>query len=70
MAQKNHAHSTLNPLAQYQKEFSLEEILAAEVIAWPNTLPMCCPTGDGAAAVYLVSDASSRPSTPTCAAAR
>ncbi len=56
VAQKNHFHSTLNPLAQYQKEFSLEEILAAEVIAWPNTLPMCCPTGDGAAAVYLVSE--------------
>lgn len=57
VAHKNHLHSTLNPLAQYQKEFSLEEILAAEVIAWPNTLPMCCPTGDGAAAVILCSDA-------------
>ncbi len=57
VAHKNHLHSTLNPLAQYQKEFSLEEILAAETIAWPNTLPMCCPTGDGAAAVLLVSDA-------------
>ena len=56
VAQKNHAHSTLNPLAQYQKEFSLEEIMTAEVISWPNTLPMCCPTGDGAAAVLLVSD--------------
>ncbi|HWH29507.1 MAG TPA: thiolase family protein [Mycobacteriales bacterium] len=60
VAQKNHAHSTLNPLAQYQKEFSLEEVLAAEVISWPNTLPMCCPTGDGAAAVVLVSDAKLR----------
>jgi acetyl-CoA acetyltransferase len=57
VAHKNHLHSTLNPLAQYQKEFSLEEILAAEAIAWPNTLPMCCPTGDGAAAVILCSDA-------------
>ncbi|GLZ15969.1 lipid-transfer protein [Actinomadura sp. NBRC 104425] len=57
VAQKNHAHSTLNPLAQYQKEFSLEEILSAEMISYPNTLPMCCPTGDGAAAVVLVSDA-------------
>lgn len=55
VAQKNHAHSTLNPLAQYRKEFSLEEIVSAEVIAYPNTLPMCCPTGDGAAAVVLVS---------------
>lgn len=57
VAHKNHLHSTLNPLAQYQKEFSLDEILAAEVISWPNTLPMCCPTGDGAAAVILCSDA-------------
>lgn len=57
VAQKNHAHSVLNPLAQYRKEFSLTEILTAEVIAYPNTLPMCCPTGDGAAAVVLVSDA-------------
>lgn len=57
VAQKNHAHSVLNPLAQYRKEFSLEEILSAEMISYPNTLPMCCPTGDGAAAVVLVSDA-------------
>ncbi|GCD90152.1 thiolase family protein [Nocardioides sp. LS1] len=57
VAQKNHAHSVLNPLAQYRKEFSLDEILQAEVISYPNTLPMCCPTGDGAAAVVLVSDA-------------
>lgn len=57
VAVKNHLHSTLNPLAQYQKEFSLDEVLGAEVISYPNTLPMCCPTGDGAAAVILVSDA-------------
>jgi acetyl-CoA acetyltransferase len=56
VARKNHAHSVLNPLAQYRKEFSLEEITGAEVISYPNTLPMCCPTGDGAAAVVLVSD--------------
>ncbi|MBA4857494.1 thiolase family protein [Nocardia farcinica] len=57
VAVKNHLHSTLNPLAQYRKEFSLEEVLGAEVISYPNTLPMCCPTGDGAAAVVLVSEA-------------
>jgi acetyl-CoA acyltransferase len=57
VAQKNHLNSTLNPLAQYRKEFSLEEILAAETISSPNTLPMCCPTGDGASAIVLVSDA-------------
>ncbi|CAA0129949.1 putative acetyl-CoA acyltransferase [Mycolicibacterium vanbaalenii] len=57
VAVKNHQHSTLNPLAQYQKPFAIEEVLGAEVISYPNTLPMCCPTGDGAAAVVLVSDA-------------
>src|SRR3546814_12789723 len=60
VAVKNHLHSTLNPLAQYQKEFSLDEVMGAEVISYPNTLPMCCPTGDGAAAVVLVSDAKLR----------
>jgi acetyl-CoA acetyltransferase len=60
VAQKNHAHSTLNPLAQYRKEFSLEEILAADVISWPNTLPMCCPTGDGASALVLTTGAKLR----------
>ena len=56
VAEKNHAHSALNPLAQYNKVFTLDEIKNARVISWPNTLPMCCPTGDGAAAVVLVSD--------------
>jgi acetyl-CoA acetyltransferase len=55
VAEKNHAHSTLNPLAQYQKAFSLGEIMSAEMIAYPNTLLMCCPTGDGAAAAVLCS---------------
>jgi acetyl-CoA acyltransferase len=55
VAEKNHAHSTLNPLAQYQEQFSLEQVMGAEMIGYPNTLLMCCPTGDGAAAVVLVS---------------
>src|SRR3954452_24366249 len=54
VAQKNHAHSVLNPLAQYQKEFSLDEVMNAEMISYPNTLVMCCPTGVGAAAAVLV----------------
>ena len=56
VAQKNHEHSTLNPLAQYRKAFTLDEVMGSEVIAYPNTLLMCCPTGDGSAAVVLVSD--------------
>jgi acetyl-CoA acetyltransferase len=54
VALKNHEHSTLNPLAQYQRPYTLEEIMGAEMLAYPNTLPMCCPTGDGAAAVVIV----------------
>ncbi|HEY5164484.1 MAG TPA: thiolase family protein [Acidimicrobiia bacterium] len=56
VAEKNHAHSTLNPLAQYQKAFSLDQIMGADMMAYPNTLLMCCPTGDGAAALVLVSE--------------
>jgi acetyl-CoA acyltransferase len=55
VAEKNHEHSTLNPLAQYRKRFSRAEIAGAEMISYPNTLPMCCPTGDGASALVIVS---------------
>jgi acetyl-CoA acetyltransferase len=52
---KNHKHSVANPYAQYQKEMNLEEVMNSRTVAWPNTLPMCCPTGDGAAAAILCS---------------
>jgi acetyl-CoA acyltransferase len=52
---KNHFHSTQNPLAQYQKESPLDEVMNGRMIAYPNTLLMCCPTGDGAAATILCS---------------
>jgi acetyl-CoA acyltransferase len=52
---KNHRHATMNPLSQYQNELTLEEVLNARMIAYPNTLYMCCPTGDGAAAAIVVS---------------
>jgi acetyl-CoA acetyltransferase len=53
VAAKNHHHSTFNPLSQYQKDMSADEVLAAPVIAWPLTLPMCSPISDGAAAAIL-----------------
>jgi len=55
IAVKNHEHGVLNPHAQYRKETPLEDVLNARVIAWPNTLYMCCPTGDGASAAVLMS---------------
>lgn len=55
VAQKNHAHSVLNPLAQYRREFSLDQIMGADMVCSPNTVLMCCPTGDGGAAAVVVS---------------
>jgi acetyl-CoA acyltransferase len=56
IAEKNHAHSTLNPMAAYQKRFTLEEIMGDVMIAYPNTRPMCSANCDGAAAAVVVSD--------------
>jgi benzoylsuccinyl-CoA thiolase BbsB subunit len=53
---KSRAHGFLNPLAQMRKPTSVEEVLASRKIADPFTLLMCCPTGDGAAVVVLVSE--------------
>ncbi len=57
ISEKNHAHSTLNPKAAYQKRFTLEQIMADVMIAYPNTRPMCSANCDGAAAAVVVSDA-------------
>lgn len=56
IAEKNHAHSTLNPLATYQKRFTLDEIMNDVMIAYPNTRSMCSANCDGAAAAVLVSE--------------
>ncbi len=57
VAEKNHAHSTLNPKAAYQKPFTVEQIMNDVMIAYPNTRPMCSANCDGAAAAVVVSDA-------------
>jgi acetyl-CoA acyltransferase len=56
ISEKNHAHSTLNPLAAYNKRFTLDEIMNDVMIAYPNTRPMCSANCDGAAAAIVVSD--------------
>jgi acetyl-CoA acetyltransferase len=56
ISEKNHAHSTLNPLAAYSKRFTLEEIMGDMMIAYPNTRPMCSANCDGAAAAVVVSE--------------
>ena len=39
--------------------------MAAEMVSYPNTLLMCCPTGDGAAAAVLCSEAKLKTLDPT-----
>ena len=60
ISEKNHAHSTLNPLATHQKRFTLDEILNDRMIAYPNTRPMCSANCDGAAAAVIVSESKLR----------
>ncbi|CAB4698987.1 MAG: thiolase family protein [Actinobacteria bacterium] len=57
ISEKNHAHSTLNPLAAYTKRMTLEEIMNDVMIAYPNTRSMCSANCDGAAAAVVVSGA-------------
>ncbi|KAG1714347.1 Non-specific lipid-transfer protein [Nymphon striatum] len=56
IAEKNHRHSCNNPYSQFQKEYSLEEILSSPVVSNPLTKLQCCPTSDGSAAVIIASE--------------
>ena len=53
---KNHKHSVNNPYAQFQTEYTLEDVMAAPMISDPITKLQCSPTSDGSAAVVLASE--------------
>jgi acetyl-CoA acyltransferase len=53
---KNHKHSVNNPFAQFQDEYSLEDIKNAQVIYEPLTKLQCSPTSDGAGAAVIASE--------------
>jgi len=57
---KNHHHSTRNPKSMYQMETPLEQVMQAEMIAYPNTKLMCSVNVDGAAAAVLASERKAR----------
>lgn len=57
---KNHFHSTMNPKSMYRVETPLQEVMAAEMIAYPNTKLMCSVNVDGSAAAVLASEAAVR----------
>ena len=55
IAVKNRSHAEHNPLAQYRKPMTVEEVLAARMVTPPLTTLMCAPIGDGASAVVIAS---------------
>ena len=56
VAVKNHRNGSLNPLAHFQKEITVDKVLGGVMIADPLQLLDCCPFSDGAAAL-VVADA-------------
>ncbi len=53
---KNHKHSVNNPYAQFQDEYTLDEIREAREIYAPLTKLQCSPTSDGSAAAVVASE--------------
>ena len=53
---KNHKHSVNNPYSQFQEEYSLRDILDAQMVYFPLTKLQCCPTSDGAGCAILASE--------------
>ncbi|XP_078574212.1 sterol carrier protein 2-like isoform X1 [Branchiostoma floridae x Branchiostoma japonicum] len=58
IALKNHKHSVNNPYAQFQKEYSIDEIKKSKMVFEPVQLTrlQCSPTSDGSAAAVLCSE--------------
>jgi acetyl-CoA acetyltransferase len=53
---KNHKHSVNNPYAQFQTEYTLQEIEESRMIHAPLTKLQCSPTSDGAACAIVASE--------------
>lgn len=56
IAHKNHKHSVNNPYAQFQDEYTLDQIKNAPMIHEYMTKLQCSPTSDGSAACVLASE--------------
>lgn len=64
VAVKNRDNAALNPLAQFTKPQTVEDVLASRVIVPPLTLAMCSPLTDGSAAVVVCSAEYARKNLP------
>jgi acetyl-CoA acetyltransferase len=66
---KNRRHGAANPDAMFQKETSVEEVLASRVVCEPLHLFMLCSPNEGAAALVLRRDGLPSAATPVNLAA-
>ncbi len=57
---KSHANGALNPYAQHQRRLTLADVQGSRMISEPLTLYQCSPTGDGAAAAIVTTEAAAR----------
>jgi acetyl-CoA C-acetyltransferase len=53
VAVKNHHNGSLNPIAQFKNEITVEQVLNSPLVADPLTLFDCSPITDGATALIL-----------------
>jgi acetyl-CoA acyltransferase len=53
---KSRRAGSLNPVAQFRKETTVEEVLASRMVSDPLTLFMCSSIGDGGAALFICSE--------------
>jgi len=53
VAVKNHHNGCMNPIAQFQNEITVKDVINSTMVADPLTLLDCSPITDGAAAVIL-----------------
>jgi acetyl-CoA C-acetyltransferase len=64
VAVKNHENATRNPLAQFQKKITVEDVLKSPYISTPLKLFDASPLSDGAVAVLLSSEPRKYTDTP------
>lgn len=50
---KNHKHGLLNPIAQFRREITIEQVIDSPMVANPLTLLDCSPISDGASSLIL-----------------
>ncbi len=55
VAVKNRKNAALNPYAQHRREKTLAQVMGSAPVAGSLTAQQCCPRGEGAAAVILIS---------------